>query len=182
MPKIYTAPKNLIHAIMKVLRIGHGFTTKDTEWEPIKVDEQLVVFETSARIKELVKKELFPEIKKLITFEENKNSTWNIIVADDGTESFLFARILFIALARLNSGIVDIKIRNFEIIEYYVAKSVMREKISTLGFSTRVEYIKGKYQVTFPVNGMITTFADKNVDALCRGIDQKLRGFFKPVF
>ena len=182
MQKIYTYARNLINAIMVDLCTNQGFTTKETTWKTNRVEEKLVIFEVHNRIKDLFEKELsYSEEKITVSYKCNEqHSTWEIIIEDAGAESYFFARMLFVALARIKSGIVDIKMRNCKLIEHYATAAAIRANISALGFNAEAKYENSIYTITFPVNGMVTTFSNENVDLLCRSIGLQLRDFLMP--
>jgi hypothetical protein len=170
----------MINAIMSELRINYHFTEKETLWSTIDVQSKLVIFKIHTRIKELIENEI-PFHKNLnhkgMTFEENGNSLWHVTVMANGAESYYFARMLYSALARITSGIVDIENLNCEIIKHYTVRAVAKNKMSNpLGFIINPKLKSdGMYEVQAPMSGIFMKFSQEDPDILCKGIGLQLR-------
>ena len=176
--KIYTYARELINAVMNELLINQSFTAKEIGWKTTKVGLTMVVFEINQKIKELIEQELESQ-QECISFNLKNDSTWEAVVSCNGAESYFFARMLYIALARMTSGTVDIKSTNLSIIEQYATKAAIKARLSSFGFIAKANYRHGKYEITVPVNGIQITFADANPDILCKCIGSQLRDFLK---
>jgi hypothetical protein len=182
MQKIYTSAREMINAIMMELSLNHGFTTKEITWKTKDVQSHLVVLEIHERIKELLEKEMAIQLMPSgISFELNRDSIWEATIQGDGAESYYFARLFFVALARLTSGIADVKSLNCSIIEHYATSAAIKANISKLGFDAKASYSKKDklYKINIPISGMTITFANSDIDLLCKGIGLQLRGCFK---
>ncbi|MEI7891424.1 MAG: hypothetical protein WCI36_05690 [bacterium] len=164
---------------------NHEFTPKQVHWKTKEVELQLVTFEVHESIKDLFHFEAEKQqpIETEISMEMKDKHIWEITISDGGTESYFFARMLFTALSRLKSGTVDLETLNCKLIEQYATSAAIRAKISALGFNARAKYDDKKemYSVTLPVNSMVMTFANQNIDLLCKCIGLQLRDFLRPI-
>ena len=178
MQKIYTLAREQISASMSELHTNLDFSLKETHWKPIEVENQLVVFEIHEKIGQLIQKEFsnFLSDQGRMSIYSQNGSLWKAEVQASGAESYFFARALFIALARIKSGTVNIKYLNCNLIEKYAVAAASRVIGNTSGIIIKAKDEKGLYTVIIPINGMRITFSHENVDMLCRGIGLQIRG------
>lgn len=176
MLKIYTYARKMITSIFLEMFTIHGFSTPDITWKVLQVEEEIVVFKISDKIKQLMEAEL-PAIKGgFISFKKN-DGYWEATVSANGVESYFFARVLFAALARIKNGNLDLHAMNKSIIELYTRATFPNTKGTQLGMIIDVGQKRDRrYFMTIPIEGVDWTFYDKNVDVLCKDIGVKLRG------
>ncbi|KKQ60863.1 MAG: hypothetical protein US82_C0027G0004 [Parcubacteria group bacterium GW2011_GWC1_38_22] len=153
----------------------HDFTTEDTTWKVCEVEENLVIFRVSEKIKLMMEMELVENKTTCITFKKS-DGAWNASVKANGVESYVFARILFAVLARIKCGSYEIKVLNETIIECYTRATFPKTKGTHLGLMLDIGRRRNVYYMTIPIDSVRWTFLDKNVDVLCRDIGIRLRG------
>lgn len=178
--KIFTSARILIMSIMAELSTKHGFSNQETSWKTLVVEEKLVVFEIHERIMNLLKKEaaILRVKKSKLSFCEKTNGFWEVTVTADEAESYFFSRLLFMALARIQSGTVNARSINLAIIERHTVQASMKIIGDVMGFVPKANFSAGQYRISVPIAGMTIEFHHKDIDILCKQIGLQLRGFF----
>jgi hypothetical protein len=186
MQKIYTYARNMIYAITAELSIKHDFLEKETVCKAGLFDSpnDPVVFEIHQKIKELLETiSDTPTAKEgTIDFEKKNDSIFKATVRAGGVESYFFARMLYTAMAKLRSGIVNTENLNCKLIETYAMQAIASKTNqgnpnNEMGLIIKANFRSDKqcYEVDIPFFGSSMTFSDTNTDRLCRLIGQQIR-------
>jgi hypothetical protein len=186
MQKIYTYARNMIYSIMAELSTEHGFSEKETicKASPFESPSDPVIFEIHQKIKDLMETiaETQTAQEGMINFEKKSSFIHKAIVCANGVESYFFARMLYTAMAKLRSGIVNTKNLNCKLIERYAIQAIIRKTDqrnleNEMGLIIKAYFCNNEkcYKVDIPFFGSNMTFSDANTDRLCRLIGQQIR-------